>query len=532
VNHQQGGGEGGEPREPSASGSRAIWADAILTLSVVAIVAVRFAILRRGGAPPTIDAGNWLAFADGMLGEEVRSTTIVYPPVVPLLTKAFALMLGLTNGVALLAAIASAVPAIGAFVALRCLGLGSTSLFPALLVLGASSVGEATAWGGFPQLIGLGLAPIALVALTRALRSCRSRPALAAGVVLMAVLATSHLVGLIVAAAAVVPLASVVVDRGHVAGKWKQKALAAGLVVLPSVWLGPLYWSLARQASLGSGAAVSPGRLTWSNLWTQVEFLYRDSPWLWRIALPLAVAALLLLWRRWRDPLWQVASGLLVGTVVTSAVTREARFLYVLTIFTAFGLALWIRRGLEWLDPDAGVGRGQRGRLRAVTAAGLAVLVAAVGFQFVRSIRFFEQQREHYGLLTPGLVTGIEFLGESTEPGTVVAVTSLNNAPLGWWVEAIARRPTVYGSPLAWLSFEDEIKRASFANELFVPPFPTTQKMEAAGEAGIRLILVPTAWAFYDDVAIESLAGEAPEAVLRLNSDVVVIKPGAVGHSQ
>jgi hypothetical protein len=528
VNHQQGGGDGSRSRERSGPGSRAIRADAVLALSAIAVIALRFVVLRRGGAPPTIDAGNWLAFADGMLGEGVRSTTIVYPPVVPLLTKAFALMLGLTNGVALLAAIASAVPAIGAFVALRCLGLGGMSLLPALLVLGASSVGEATAWGGFPQLIGLGLAPIALVALTRALRSWRWRPALATGVAMMAILAVSHLIGLIVAAAAVVLFAAAVVDHGHVPRTWKQGALAAGLVVLPSAWLGPLYWSLARGASLGSGAAVSPGRLTWSNLWTQVEFLYRDSPWLWRIALPLAVAAPLLLWRRWRDPLWQVAAGLLVGTLVTSAVTREARFLYVLTVFTAFGLSLWIRPALEWLKPDADVGRARRSRLRAVTAAGLAVLVAAVGFQFVRSTRFFEQQREHYGPLTPGIVTGIEFLGESTPPGTVVAATSLNNAPLGWWVEAIARRPTVYGSPLAWLSFEDETRRASFANDLFVPPFPAAEKLQAAEEAGIQLILVPTAWAFYEPEAVEDLAAAAPGAVVHLNSEVVILRTEAL----
>ena len=168
--------------------------------------------------------------------------------------------------------------------------------------------------------------------------------------------------------------------------------------------------------------------------------------------------------------------------------------------------------------------------LQVVAAAALVILVAGVGFQFVRSTRFFQQQRDHYGILTPGLVDGIQYITDSTPPGTLVAVTSLNNAPLGWWVEAIAQRPTIYGSPLRWLSFDDEIRRASFANELFVPPFPTAEKLESARNAGIELILIPTAWTFFDDAAIGSLAGEgAPDAVLRLNSDVVVIRPGAVG---
>lgn len=529
MTRQRGTEAAAEAPEPATPGRRALWGDAGLALSVAAVVALRFAILRRGGAPPTIDAGNWLAFADEILGKGVRSPTIVYPPLVPLLTRGFVSAFGLTDGVALLGALCSAAPAVGAFVALRHLGLGSASLLPALLVLGASSVGEATAWGGFPQLIGLGLAPIALVLLTRSLASWRWRPALAGGIALMALLATSHLIGLVVAAAAIVPLAVAAVRRNDVAATWKERVIAAALMVLPSAWLGPLYWSLARGASLASGAATSPGRLTWSSLWAQVEFLYRDSPWLWRIALPLAVAAPLVHWRRWREPRWQVASGILVGTLVTSAVTREARFLYALTIFAGFGVALWLAEGLGTLRPGSRLLTGYRRYLRAAAAAGLAVLVAAIGFQFARSTRFFEQQREHYGLLTPGLVSGIEYLGESTSPGAVVAVTSLNNAPLGWWVEAIARRPTVYGSPLAWLSFEDEIRRASFANDLFVPPFPTAGKVELAREAGIELILVPTGWAFYDDEAIQALAGEAPEAVMRLNSEALVIKPSLVG---
>ena len=516
------------PAGADAARRRAGWWDAAFVLCTLAMVSLRFVILRRGGAPPTIDAGNWLAFGDEILGNGVRSPTIVYPPLVPLLTKGFVSLLGLTNGVALLAALSSAAPAVGMFIALRCLKLRAASLLPALLVLGASSVGEATAWGGFPQLIGLGLAPVALVLFDRVLRNWRWGDALAGGITFAAVFATSHMIGLIVAAAVLALQGPALLQEGGVPADWRRRVAAFALVTLPSVWLIPLYWSLATTSALGVSAPSSPNSLTWSNLLGQIEFLYRDSPWLWRFLLPLGILAPLLLWRHWRTPLWRVTTALLLATLSVTAVYREARFLYLLTLVAGLGLAAWVVRGLEALRTDPGAAAGSSSPLRVVAAAGLVILTAGIGFQFLRSTPFFQQQRDHYAILTPGLVSGIQYVADTTEPETLVAVTSLNNAPLGWWVEAIAQRPTIYGSPLRWLSFADEITRASIANELFVPPFPTAEKLEFAKNAGIEIILIPTMWTFYDEAAVDALARAEPPAVLRLNSDVVVIRPDAV----
>jgi len=62
--------------------------DLSFVLAVIVVGYFRYRILSAGGAPPTIDSGNWLAYGDEILGRGVRSTTIVYPPLVPLLTKA------------------------------------------------------------------------------------------------------------------------------------------------------------------------------------------------------------------------------------------------------------------------------------------------------------------------------------------------------------------------------------------------------------------------------------------------------------
>jgi len=510
------------------AGRRWTWWDAVFALAALVVAVLRFLILRRGGAPATIDAGNWLAFADGMLGDSVRSSSIVYPPVVPLLTKASVAAFGLTGGVAVMGAVSSLAPGVGMYVALRAVAPAGGAAAAGLLVLGASSVGEATAWGGFPQLIGLGLTPIALILFDRLQRTWSTRHALGSGLVLMVVLATSHLIGAVaVLACGTMAVAGLVRPLGPIPNGWRRTR-QLGLVALPSMWLAPLYWSLVGVYRGGFSPAGSSNRLTWSNLFDRVEFLYRDTPWLWRIVLPLAVAAPFILWRRRHTPLWRVTSALLVITIVLVAATREDRLLYLLTPLGALGLVLWT----DAAEPG-GAGRHPAGRLtgraRPFAWVGVAILVVGLGFQFVRSTEFFGSQREHYGILTPGLVDGIRYLGESSAPDDTVAVTSLNNAPLGWWVEAIARRPTIYGSPLQWLSFDDEIERAAFANELFVPPFPTTDRLQAAETAGIELILVPTAWTFYDDGAIDSLAEMAPDVVQRVSPDAVVIRPGALG---
>ena len=91
--------------------------DWVFAIAVVAVATVRFVILRDGGVPATIDAGNWVAFGDALFGAETRSSTIVYPPVVPLLMKGFVEAFGLSAGVAALGAAASVAPAVGFYVA-------------------------------------------------------------------------------------------------------------------------------------------------------------------------------------------------------------------------------------------------------------------------------------------------------------------------------------------------------------------------------------------------------------------------------
>ena len=55
--------------------------DLSFVLAVIVVGYFRFRILSAGGAPPTIDSGNWIAYGDTILGRGVRSTAIDEAPV-------------------------------------------------------------------------------------------------------------------------------------------------------------------------------------------------------------------------------------------------------------------------------------------------------------------------------------------------------------------------------------------------------------------------------------------------------------------
>jgi hypothetical protein len=261
-----------------------IW-DWLCALVVIVVSVTRYSVLVEGGAPPTIDSGNWLAYADQILGSGVRSESIVYPPVVPLLVAGSVAALGLTAGVATIATLAAAVPGIGMYAVLRWQGLGAWALGPALLVLGASSVGEAAAWGGFPQLIGFGLLPIALVLIDRAVRTAQPGHALGAGIATAAIAATSHFV------LALTVLAGLALLATGLASRPRPGPAALGLFVLPSLWLAPVYAGLfagyresprestsSTEMQRGCGGSCSWSRSAGSSCWCGTALVCGGSP--------------------------------------------------------------------------------------------------------------------------------------------------------------------------------------------------------------------------------------------------------------
>jgi hypothetical protein len=445
----------------------------------------------------------------------------VYPPVVPLLVKGFVEAFGLVNGVAALGALASIAPAAGFTIALRRIGYRVEALPGALLLLGASAVGEATAWGGFPQLIALGIIPLMLLELDRWLATGKRGHALGAGLLLASLLATSHFIGLaaVFAAALILAMGITRFRSQHVRSRLKLDIL---LVLAPSAWLIPLYLNLA-HAYLGTSEEFRfLNELGWSNVLERIEFLYRDFPYLWRFLLPLAVLTPILLYRLRGTALWRLLTSLLVAAAALALITRQERFLYFATVVAALGTALWLSHIRSRLQGRISASVPTR---TASSTAWVSILVLAVAvslWQVIAAARFFEGQRDYYGILTPGVFQGLELLRDETSPDAVLAVASVRDAPLGWWVEAITEKKTYYASALRWLAFDDELQRARVANEIFTPTFPDAKTIAVAEEHNVSYLIIPTNWAHFREGPVANLVRDKGPAFYQ-TADVVIV---------
>lgn len=509
------------PAVVGAFGAITVWARAhrialAFAASCSLVFAVRFGVLAGGGAAPGVDGGNWLAFGRALLGEPVRSQTIVYPPLVPALITGAVSLFGTVNGVALVAAVAALAPALGLFVVLRTAGLGWASVVLAGSLATAASTGEAAAWGGYPQLIGIGLGLVFLSQLHRCLSLGRTLAALAAGVLLALLMATSHFVSLVAVVAAVVLVVL------HLSGTWpiSRRATAATarqllLVSIPCLPLVPLYLAMARALS-GSGSNSSPLHLTWDNLAADVAHVFRGAAWFWGLALAVMVATPVVLHRRGREGLWAISTSLLCSAILLMAATREPRYLYILPPVAMLSLGLWVVEHQQSPLLPSAYNRWMAGAVGAALVA-----------QAIAGLAMFPSQREFYGILTPGVVAGISWLRAETKPSDLVAVAPVNDAPLGWWVEGLGHRRTLPGSALRWLNFEDERRRALLANEIFLSgftrEFPDEDSVAVASAAGVRYLFVAKAWAGYTEITTEQFRRRHPEAFAFENTSVLIL---------
>jgi len=470
----------------------------------VVVGAVRFRALLVPGAPGTVDAANWLTLGHSLLGHQLRSSDVVYPPAVPLLVVGAVALFGTVAGVSLVATVSSLAPAAGVFVVLRWSGQRWSAVALAALVASAATVGEPAAWGGFPQLIGLGLAVPLLWQLDAFRRTGSPSTALASGLLFAGVLSTSHLVAVFAASGIVLVLGlGAALHRGSPG----PSLLGLLLLVAPSLPLVPLYLQLSSTLIHPAGL---DGRIGGVDLWRQAQFVFRDlrPPWMAAAALA-AITPVLLLDRR-RLPLWTVTTSLLLALVTTFAVVNSGRVLYLASPAVVLSLGLWTgaSSGLsEW---------AQRG--------GRAILATAVVAQGVLGLALFPRQLASYRVLSPEMVTALEWLRTETRPDSLVATPALRNVPFGWWVEGLGRRPALTASPLRLLYFEGERARARLANEIFLEGAPTEPTIDAARQKGVDYVLVPKSWDRYSASGAERLRARAPALVAYENEAAIILR--------
>jgi len=504
---------------PVLQSPRTIWWETFLLFGpVAALVLFRYRVLAGAGAPSTIDAGNWLNFADSLLGNNRSLSLAGYPPVVPAVTGVLVALLGAVRGVALMGALCSAAPALGMHRALGMAGLKAERLIPALLVLGSGSIGEAAAWGGFPQLLGIGLMPIVFMAAISAFETPGRAAGIKLGLLMMGSFAISHFVSAVTVVIVGLMLVSVAVRNWN--PTWRRDVMAiAPLMILPSVWLVPLYLKLTHAIVVNPVEFSALNDLTWRSGFARLNGLNDGFGALWRVLIPLTVLTPAMTWSIRRKSVWLLSTSLLVVTVALLLITREARFLYLVPLAVAAGVATWLNylKTLRlWLMESR--------RVDAVRA-GLGILVGAVlAAQLLVGLGIFQRQRDFYGVLTPGIVAAIEAADADTDGDQVIAVPSLNDVPAGWWVEGLTDAEVVYGSPLRWLNFADEVKRAQVANSIFDPAFPDDATLAELKVASVGVVILPRRWRWFDDDLVDEWIRRNELVVLERNIDALAIK--------
>lgn len=453
---------------------------------LVVVIATRAAIQMQWGTVTGLDTGNWLTLGRAWLGRGVEGAGSTYPPLVPVLAAVLASALPPMTTLILLGALGTAVSGGVAAAVLWRAGCGWWSLPLCLLLAVGTAAGEAVAWGGIPQLIGLGVGLGVLYLVAELLTAPSARPAWLLGGGILVLGATSHFM-LAVTAAAAVPMLVLRLTWALPAPTWPGLRRYAGIwlrVLSPCLLLVPLYLKLLTTV----GDSFAERQTEHSDFFRSVDDVVRELPELGRFAIVLSLLVPVLLWRERRRPLWLVTAGLSALLIAVAVVSPEARFAYVvpLLVIAAAGLV-------------AAAGPLVRRPLPRLLAIGLALLT--VGVAVVNAVAVFPQQVRHYGSLVPaGTESALLALRSGTDVDDIVVVPPVRGLPFGWWVEGYGQRAAYVGSSALWLNFARERERAADSVELFSHADVFSDRWFAeAATAGIDVVYLP---ATYEGVSV------------------------------
>lgn len=515
-----------ETRRPSASDQvdeSVTWHLPATLGALVLVAAYRTVVIGSTGEPGGLDFGNWLMLGHQALGEPLaNAASVTYPPVVPALSVLIVSVLGVVWGTALFAGAASVMPALGVYASCRLLGIGWPAVPAAILVAAASSSGEAAAWGGVPQLLGLGLAAVVLALAQVTLENRSLRHAMLLAVSLFALAATTHLI-LAQAALAMAGLVAVNIaaeparfGRGTWLGRDGWLTLA-GVTLLPLAVLLPTYVQLT--ATVGQTFAGSPRESAESGIVSFARALstvYRDLPVAWKPAIVVTMAMpVLLLTRRTRiRGLQSVVIALALSLWVVAVVSGHGRFVYLMPIAVALSMALWLS--------------GAPSALRTPPWGPVMLLCATalVTIASVRGLALFPTQRAYYGSIQPpGTVAGLDWVRDNTARDALIAVAPVHGAPFGWWVQGYGRRAAMIGSEDRWLNIPQERSRAGDVVALLSSPNPLAAGvLSRAAELDIDYLLIPTAWGGLDPNELAEFRAKHPELIEFSNAAMVLVR--------
>jgi hypothetical protein len=507
------------PTQPSGRHARPSMPEPSVVAFVVVCVGVsayRFAELYAHGQPTGGDFGNWLGIGHTLLGNGLSNGShTLYPPLVPLLAVGAVQAFGLLLGWALLAAFCCAVPGLAIFWVLRCRGAGWVATGCGALLLCTSSTAEAAAWGGFPQLLGLGSGVLFVAAFDDLVAHPTRRSGWVTGGWLLALAASSHL---ILAQVFLVAVVLLIIHLAHSTARQRSRLVLQLLrqiprVVAPAIPLVPIYlWLLTSVGAtfVGSSSASLFGEPTalLGNLW----IIYRDNPILWKVLLVVAALAPLLPWKPRRTPLWRLSTALVIGVVIEMLASSQQRFVYLVPVAAAVALGR-LAEMLKGLQPVLQVG--------ALALGGI-----WLGVLMVAGLTLFPAQIAYYGsFVRSGTVSALDWIRANTPPNSLMLVAPINGEPFGWWVEGYARRASLVASADEWLNVPQERERALEAVRLLTASDVLSPAcLKADRRAGVDWLVLPTAWGGVTRAQLTTFRRGYPHTTVFHNRAMIVVE--------
>ena len=479
---------------------------------ITATAFIRWRLDREAAYPTGLDGGNWLAFGHAIFGEHIRASSLVYPPLIPVITVASERLFGTYGGVQAVAYGAGAAPALGAYVLLYNWGLQWRAAVLAGFLAASAGTGEAMAWGGYPQLVGLGILPLFILALDKFLTSQSLQTAIAPALLLLLALATSDFVGLFTLLVGFIYLVTRfwLLARTRKGNSVRNVLLGFGATVALALPMAPTYYALA--AGTATNELVKLGARTSGTALDAFNGVIKDFSAFWLAAFVVAfLAPVLLLMGRDRLPL--LSGAILVPSAALLAIGGENRIAYLVPLGIVVGLGAWLE--LLWKLPD-----WARPSLHAA-------LVICLAIDVLFGTLYYASQLEYYKVLDPNVVQGLARLSAVSGPNQVIAVSPApNDWELGWWVEGAAHRRSIYAGNPIWLSFSDEKTRNAIANNIFAPQNDVDQSRAEARLAGATYLFVAKDWSGYQSWVTNG-GGIDPTAIVYQNDGVLIIETGA-----
>lgn len=502
---------------------RALWwslsGDVLFTGVTVVVVLLRLYPLLSRHAPTGNDWAEMLLVGHAYLGQALPAGGATYPPLVPLLVVAATTLFPTLPAIAVLGALASASPAAGLYIALRPMNRRILTALGACLLLLASSSAEQAVWGGVGDLVGTTCLPMLLVLfMTNLVRPTRGR-LFAFGAVVFLLTAASYLSAAEAVPVLLVGLVVTIVLRepGH-RREVVRRLPALAAAAAPTLVLAPVYVRLLTTVRISGVVSHSQAM----SVLAKFNYVFREDPKFWAVCIAVAAFTPLLAIRQRHRPealYYQAGAAFVMATAAIAIAVPDIRFFYLVPAATAFGIALWLasldlrpRDATTWVIP------------------GLLIMVLAVnyGVEGAGAFRLYPGLVSFYGdtSMSPQLLQAVDWLHAHAGPRQLVAVSSIQGSPIGWWVEGLAERPALVEANPQFLYLKGQ-RRADTEVHAILSQFPSTNSLIMARQAGVSYILMARASGqYHPGLTEEFIVSHAADVAFANQGALIIRVPG------